>query len=130
MFQQDVEESFKEKIDACKVRRSKAIIENPDMYFSCEIEKFEVKYQKDDIKYLRRLRIDTQTAIMMINSKSKFERYDALFTVPTKDQKPTQITVSMKQEKKKKRLAFTVQINTTTVDMNIKKSGVKGMFLW
>lgn len=96
MFQQDVEEKFAEKIEACKIRRQKAILENPDMYFSCEIEKFEVKYPKDDIKYAWKLRIDQQTAIMMINSKSKFEKYDALFIVPTKDQKPTKITISMK----------------------------------
>jgi hypothetical protein len=66
------------------------------MCFSCEIEKFEVKYPNQDVKYVRRLRIDQQTAIMMINSKSKFEKYDALFVVPTKDQKPTEITVSMR----------------------------------
>ena len=103
MFQQDVEEKFAEKIEACKIRRQKAILENPDMYFSCEIEKFEVKYPKDDIKYAWKLRIDQQTAIMMINSKSKFEKYDALFIVPTKDQKPTKITISMKQKKKEKK---------------------------
>jgi len=96
MFQQDVEEKFAEKIEACKIRRQKTILENPDMYFSCEIEKFEVKYPKDDVKYAWKLIIDQQTAIMMINSKSKFEKYDALFIVPTKDQKPTKITVSMK----------------------------------